>query len=176
MKQWLTKTGLLVMLFFLAACGFQLRGSLNMPPLMLKTFVKSDAPYASMPTAMRKELLSAGVVVPSSNDNATAVIQILNHHSDKRLLSVGSSGKATEYELFEAIGFRLLDAHNKVVIERQDLRITRDYVFDETRLLGEFEEAEHIRRQMQQELAKRVLKRIEVRLKQNGTVLPQSPN
>ena len=81
--------------------------------------------------------------------------------------------EATEYELFEEVKFRLLDAQHRELIEPQVLLVTRDYVFDETRLLGKFQEADQIREQMREELAQRVLSRIETRLQQkNGSNLP----
>ncbi|MEE9492086.1 MAG: LPS assembly lipoprotein LptE [Gammaproteobacteria bacterium] len=164
---------LILTVSMLLSCGFQLRGSQHLPAVMQKTFVKAEVPYSSMSTAMRNQLQAIGIEVPSIDDNATATIQILSHRSDRRVLSVGSSGKATEYELFEEIKFRLLDAQQRELIEPQVLRVTRDYVFDETRLLGKFQEADQIREQMREELAQRVLSRIETRLQQkNGPDLP----
>jgi outer membrane lipopolysaccharide assembly protein LptE/RlpB len=40
--------------------------------------------------------------------------------------------------------------------------MTRDLVFDDTQLLGKVSEAEVIRRQMQRDLARQILTRIEV--------------
>ena len=76
------------------------------------------------------------------------MLHIVRELSENRILSVGSTGKASEYELFNEVVFSLSDAEGKVLIKPQTLRMTRDLVFDETELLGKISEAESIHRQM----------------------------
>jgi LPS-assembly lipoprotein len=90
------------------------------------------------------------------------VLNILHERSQRRVLSVGSAGRASEYELFEEVTFALEDPAGNTVLEPQTLRMTRDLVFDDTQLLGKVSEAEVLRRQMQRDLARQIITRIEV--------------
>jgi LPS-assembly lipoprotein len=90
------------------------------------------------------------------------VVMVLNERSQRRVLSVGSAGRASEYELFEEVSFALEDPQGNVLLEPQTLRMTRDLVFDDTQLLGKVGEAEVIRRQMQRDLARQIITRIKV--------------
>ncbi|HHO69691.1 MAG TPA: hypothetical protein ENK12_11725 [Gammaproteobacteria bacterium] len=144
----------------LSACGFQLRGTVTLPPVLAVTYIEAEAPYAGIAAALRRELQSAGARITDDRKEATAVIHILSHRARQRVLSVGSSGRASEYELFEEVRFELLDPAGQVRVAPQSLRMARDFVFDETQLLGKVEEANDIRRQMRASLARQIITRI----------------
>ena len=84
----------------------------------------------------------------------------------EQFVLTGSTGKASEYELFNEVVFSLSDAEGKVLIEPQTLRMTRDLVFDETELLGKISEAEGIHRQMRRNMARQIIIRIGAGLRQ----------
>lgn len=160
----LKKTIQVLLVFSLTACGFHLRGAVTLPAIMQSTYVESQFPFDDMTRIIDQELRSSGVKVVPDKESATAVLKLISHRSNRRILSVGSSGRATEYELFEEVTFALFDAQGEEYLEPQILSITRDLVFDETQLLGKVEESEAIRIQLQQTLARRVLTRIQVSL------------
>jgi len=159
-------TGIALLLGLLSACGFHLRGDVELPPALRETFLDSKNPYTGMARALRVELEAAGGRIVESSENATAVLRIVREISENRILSVGSTGKASEYELFNEVVFSLSDAEGKVLIKSQSLRMTRDLVFDETELLGKISEAEGIHRQMRRNLARQIIIRIDAGLRQ----------
>jgi LPS-assembly lipoprotein len=91
---------------------------------------------------------------------------VVSERSENRVLSVGSTGKATEYELFDEVVFSLGDATGKVLVAAQTLRLTRDLVFDQNELLGKLSEAESIHKQMRETLARQILMRIQAAMHQ----------
>ncbi|MEN8800922.1 MAG: LPS assembly lipoprotein LptE [Thiogranum sp.] len=155
-----------LLLALLPACGFHLRGDVELPPALQETYLESRNPYTGMARALRVELEAAGGRIVESSENASAVLHIVREISENRILSVGSTGKASEYELFNEVVFSLIDAEGKVLIKPQSLRMTRDLVFDETELLGKISEAEGIHRQMRRNLARQIIIRIGVGLRQ----------
>lgn len=147
-------------LLLLSACGFKLRGSVELPPVLQDTYIESNNPFTGMARSLRSELEVAGANVLEDKEAATAILVIHNERSENRVLSVGSSGRATEYELFDEVGFSLQDADGKSLVAPQTLRQTRDLVFDENELLGKVSEAEGIHRQMRASLARQIIMRI----------------
>ena len=113
-----------------------------------------------MARSLRTELEIAGANVLEDRAAATAILVIHNERSENRVLSVGSSGRATEYELYDEVGFSLQDPDGKPLVKAQTLSQTRDLVFDENELLGKVSEAEGIHRQMRANLARQVIMRI----------------
>lgn len=151
---------LLSFFIVLTACGFKLRGNVELPPVLQDTYIQSEAPFTGMARALRAQLKQSGANVLESEEQASAILKINHERSENRVLSVGSSGKATEYELFDEVSFSLSDSNGKVLIASQTLRITRDLVFDQNQLLGTISEAEGIHRQMRASLARQIIMRI----------------
>ena len=149
------------LLSLLSGCGFHLRAGVELPPELETTYLQSKDRYSGMAAELRIELQSAGADLTEQKEDATGVLSILNERSQRRVLSVGSAGRASEYELFEEVSFALEDAQGNILLEPQTLRITRDLVFDENQLLGKVGEAEVIRRQMQRDLARQIITRVE---------------
>jgi len=160
LNQSLFPTAIALLLALLSACGFHLRGDIELPPALQETYLESKNPYTGMARALRVELEAAGGRVVESGEHASAVLHIVREISENRILSVGSTGKASEYELFNEVVFSLSDAEGKVLIKPQTVRITRDLVFDETELLGKLSEAEGIHKQMRRNLARQIIIRI----------------
>ncbi len=144
----------------LSACGFKLRGSVDLPPVLQDVYIESANPFTGMARAMRIELQTAGANVLEDKDSATAILVIHHERSENRVLSVGSTGRATEYELYNEVGFSLRDREGKQLVKPQTLRQTGNLVFDENEVLGKISEAEGIHRQIRANLARQAIMRI----------------
>lgn len=155
---------ILVFLGLSSACGFKLRGDVELPPLLQETHIESENPFTGMARAVRVELEAAGARIVESGEQATAVLTIVNEDSENRILSVGSTGKASEYELFDSVTFQLSDRNGEVLIKPQSLRMVRDLVFDETQLLGKVSESDQLHVQMRRSLARQIITRINTEL------------
>ncbi|MCO6411534.1 MAG: hypothetical protein J5I92_02200 [Thiogranum sp.] len=154
---WLAALGVM-----LGACGFHLRASAELPLILQHTYIQSDTPYQGVTPVLRGELISAGATIADEPQQATAILVLSNERSQRRVLSVGSGGKASEYELYEAVTFTVRDPQGNTLLDPQTLSVTRDMVFDQTQLLGKVSEGEDIKRQMRRSLARQIMTRIEV--------------
>jgi LPS-assembly lipoprotein len=157
---------LLSLLVALNACGFRLRGNVELPSILQDTYIQSEAPFTGMARALRTELQRSGANVLETKEQASAILTVVRERSESRVLSVGSTGKATEYQLFDEAVFSLSDASGKVLIKPQTVRTTRDLVFDPNELLGKLSEADNMHRQMRESLARQILIRIDVGMRQ----------
>ncbi|GMQ88636.1 MAG: hypothetical protein BMS9Abin09_0065 [Gammaproteobacteria bacterium] len=155
----------LLLMTGLSACGFKLRGDVELPQVLQETYIESENPFTGMARALRAELEGAGARIVESSEQATAVLKITDEKSVNRILSVGSTGKASEYELFDSVTFELTDRNGKALIKSQNLRMIRDLVFDENELLGKVSEAEQLHVQMRRSLARQIFTRINAELK-----------
>jgi len=155
---------ILLLLTMLTACGFKLRGDVELPPVLQETYIQSENPFTGMARALRVELEAAGARIVESSEQATAVLKIVDERSENRILSVGSTGKASEYELFDEVTFQLVDRNGNMLIKKQNLRMIRDLVFDENQLLGKVSEAEQLHVQMRRSLARQILTRVNTEL------------
>lgn len=143
-------------------CGFHLRGAVELPPVLQDTFIKAEDPYSGVARELRTVLQSAGARLVESPSAATGVIHVISRRSERRILAVGTSGRANEYELFEQVTFALNDPAGKVLLQSQSISATRAIVFDPNEALGKVSEAEETRIRMRRDLARQIVTRVNV--------------
>ncbi len=143
----------------LAGCGFHLQGALSTPVEMQRTFIASPDDNSLFHRELRRELLAAGVELVDSAAVATAVFTVYFDDTDQRVLSVSARNVPTEYEVYYTIRYGLESA-GKVLLEVQDLTLTRDYTYDATLVLGKAREEQLLREAIARDLVRIVLKQV----------------
>lgn len=143
----------------LAACGFHLRGTGPLTPLAFqRIFITSppggigDALRGAI--AQRKDVQLAPLL-----DAADAVLRIEQDVIDKQVLSVNRSGRVSEYELVYRLRFSLTVGGREAILPTQ-LTLRRDYSFDDTNVLGKDAEEQSLMRDMRNDAAQQILRRI----------------
>ena len=125
----------------LTGCGWRLRGSqavdVVLPPMQLQ-FQQGSA---ALKRELRQSLESAGVAL---NAEAERVLVIHSESQGRRVLSVDSSGKVSEYELQYELLFSLRDSQAGNLLDNQRISQQRDYQFDESVVLAKGEEEQRL--------------------------------
>jgi LPS-assembly lipoprotein len=76
------------------------------------------------------------------------------------VLSVTARNVPREFEVFYQVTFSLL-VDGERMIEPESLIVTRSYTYDETQVLAKSREEQELRRSLADDLARRVVRRIE---------------
>ena len=156
---------LLALVTSVAACGFHLRGQLDLPAAMAATYIETNGVNADLVKKLRSSLQGNGASVTSNRSEATAVLRLLSDTYDRRVLSVGGGRKVREYELHYAVRFELVEVGGDRLVTTQTIELFRDYTYDEDDILGKQGEEANIRKDMIREAADRVLRVIQAALK-----------
>ena len=143
----------------LCACGFQLQGHRPMPEVLKITCVESPDDQTDFVQDLRKDLLISGSRLTPAREQATAVVEILHDQVVERVLSVSAQNLPREYELTHTVRFRVT-AGDKTLLETQELNGTRNYSFDEARLLAKQNEEAILRQALASDLANIVMRRL----------------
>ena len=141
-------------------CGFQLQGAGVLPDLVATTYLDSANRYTEFHDSLADALTSRGVELTDTRSEAGAVLRILDDSFGQRVLSVSTRNTPQEYEVFYAVGFSL-EAGGTALIDNEFLVATRSYSYDATRVLGMSAEEQLLREALAEDLARRVLRRIE---------------
>ena len=150
-----------ILLLSLQSCGFRMRGSVQLPPEMEMTYIQG-AGSATMMQELRRSLTASGATLVTEVDQASAILEIIQAHQDRRVLTVGSTARVREYELSYTVEFGVQRRDGTVLVPVQTLELRRDYVFDENDVLGKGSEEELVRREMEREVAQSLLRRLRV--------------
>jgi LPS-assembly lipoprotein len=141
----------------LQGCGFQLRGTMpdakSIPPMFVQ---------GGTPASLLRSQLSRVDRMTENIEAAQAVLNILNENFDRRVLSVGSGdGKVREYELRYLASFEVRDKAGQELLAPQTVTLSRDYLFDETQVLGSDTEEAILRRDMVNDAVGQILRRLQ---------------
>ncbi|MCH8071074.1 MAG: hypothetical protein IIA09_03910 [Proteobacteria bacterium] len=140
----------------LAACGFQMRGATSVPPEMVRTYIAAEDQRSLFYRRLRDSLRGAGINVVESPAEATATFSILSDIPGQRVLSVSARNVPREFEVFYTV-FYSVQTESVTLLEPRSQTLTRDYTWDETKVLGKEKEEQLLREAIVADLIRIVL-------------------
>ncbi len=151
---------LILTLLTLTACGFHLRGSVEIPPY-LKTIQLEDAsPATRIAPELERALQDEGVIVTGDVALANAVLRLHSESFTRRVQAVDASGKAQEYGLRYVVVFSVLGPDGIAWLSNANVSATRDLRFDEGAVLGAGGEQEQLQAEMRAEAVRGILRQL----------------
>ncbi len=145
-----------LIVLLLAACGFQMRGAASVPPEMARTYIAADDQRSLFYRRLRDSLRGIGVNVVDSPVEATATFSIVSDIAGQRVLSVSARNVPREFEVFYTVLYSL-QTEDATLLEARSQTLTRDYTWDETRVLGKEKEEALLREAIVDDLVRIVL-------------------
>lgn len=143
-----------------AGCGFHLRGAVPVPPVMQRTLI-SGTDNSPLYYELENALIASGVSVVESAESATATLAIDRERYGRRVLTVDSQGRASEYELSLLITFSLRGQDGRVIANHEQLRVLRSYSFDPNNVLGSSGQEKTLQDEMRRYAARQILRRLQ---------------
>lgn len=144
---------------FLAGCGFQLRGSTNIP---FKTFYIGVNDTSSLAVVLKRNIRGNGPTQLVSDPNqAEARLEILGETHDTQLLTINSAGLAVEYYLDTKIRFRVTNGKGKEFIPPTEIAVRRIIKVNSNAVLAQQFEVDQLYRDSEADAAQQILRRIE---------------
>lgn len=159
--RYLTAGVTVALLLALTACGFHLRGEVQLASQLNRIHIQGGDRYDPLIRELTRALTAAGASVVAEPQAATAVLQVLTNSGSRRVLSVRATGKVQEYEIYQTFAFRVSDAAGVELLPAQQLELTREYLFDADDVLSKSTEEESLRRDMRRDLVRLAMLRLE---------------
>ena len=145
-------------LIVLARCGFHLRGSADLVDSLKVMYIQGVNLKQGLGLELKRNLTRNDVSVLANYQEGSAVLTIVENKVERRVLSVGSDAKVSEYELFGTVKFNISDKNGQLLAENQQVEARRDYQFDQDQVLGKEEEEHLLREQLNQQLAQSIVR------------------
>lgn len=152
--------GMICLTLLCAACGFQLRNNVELPPQMAKTQMVIDDEYSELARRVRVMLEQSGVEFVGA-DQASAILEIPVNNVATDVLTIGDNARVREYRISHTVRFRLLDADGQELLPWQNLRQAREVSFDEQRILAGSREQEYLEKELAETLSRLLIARLE---------------
>jgi LPS-assembly lipoprotein len=142
----------------LSACGFQLRGEVDLPFSSL---------YIALPDAntLRAKLarsIAAGskTTLAESAKQSQAILGVAGDSTAKNVLSLNSAGRVREYQLVRTFSFRVYDSLGRDLIPPGQIILRRDVTFDDSLVLSKQAEEVLLIKDMEDDLVQQLLRRL----------------
>lgn len=153
----LKATVLAFIIIMLSACGWQLRGQVNLPAsLRILNLNVSSVDFISQ-NVIKQSLLGNGVTL---SEEAPYSLNVIAETSGKRTLAVTSNAKASEYELIQTLKFQLFDEQGNAVTESLSVTTYQTLLYDANAEIGKAQEEQNLRQEMKQNNAHKMLMRL----------------
>jgi len=123
---------------------------------MAQTYISASDRHSLFYRHLVDNLRNAGVEIVDSALDATATFSIVTDDTGQRVLSVSARNVPREYEVYYTVVYEL-GTVEKPLLPRRAQTLTRDYTWDETRVLGKEEEEQLLREAIVDDLVRVIL-------------------
>lgn len=158
----ITRIALVACMTFIAACGFQLRGTGSgsaLPDQWRSMHLLSQNPNGELSRVVESSFSASGVQWQARNE-ASYVLRLGPENFSQRNLSVNAQARAAEFDLQMRAEFVVLDAKGKVVMPKTSAAVNKQMENDPQNVVGKAEEVRILRGELRNELASQILRRI----------------
>ncbi len=149
---------LLITLGLMQACGFHLRGKIDLPERLTSFYVEGKDP--ELVAELQDALEFSGAEILDSEEGATAVLEITNIAFLREVRSVDERGLATSYNLKYRVRFKIDENNGDELLKESTITLSRFLSFDSTQILQAEEEQEFLREDMQRDMVQRIMQRL----------------
>jgi len=151
------RVGLLIAALALAGCGFQLRGTAQVP------FQSLYIPNAKTGIALElKRNIEAGTQAKVVDDPkaAEAILELSNEAREKIILSLTGAGRVREFRLRYAVSYRVHDGKGGEFVPTSVVQLSRDVTYNDAEILAKEAEEQLLFRDMQSDLVQQLIRRL----------------
>jgi LPS-assembly lipoprotein len=146
--------------FLVAACGFQLRGTAQLP---FQSLYVQATPSSQFATLLKRNVRAgSNTRITEQPADAEVVLQVLSELQEKQILSLGGGGRVSEYQLRYRVSFRLTDNKNREHIPATEILLKRDYSFTDEQALSKESEEALLYRDMRNDAVQQMVRRLQV--------------
>ena len=145
----------------LAACGFRLAGTADLPAELSTIHLVTKKFTEQQQDELRGRLTRAGAsVVDQPTEDAVLLAVVFNIIPDRRLISAGSSGRFV-VRIARSLDYVLKSPTGEVIVPPKTLRQQNDAELDEDSLLASNREKENVTKDLEEALFKQLINQLQ---------------
>ena len=149
----------LLLLSLLTACGFQLRGNVDIPDEWLEMHLVTSSPNGELAKSVRSSFTNNGVQWLDAGE-ANYVLELGNERFEQHNLTIGGNARAAEFELTMTTTMEIRDQKGNVVMPVREVTVQKIMTNDPRNVTGKVEETNLLQREMRQELVQQMMRNV----------------
>lgn len=149
---------MLALALLVTACGFHLRGEARMPFTTL--YIEAASPDSPLISELRRDLEANNVKLVSTPDKADVILNIASDTTDKQILTLGGSGRVSEFQLRYRVSLRAYDREQREWLAADELQLNRDFSYNDAQILAKEAEEALLYQTMRSDMAQQIIRRL----------------
>lgn len=149
---------ILALALLLAACGFHLRGEARMPFKTL--YIEAANPGSLLIGELQRNLEANHVHLVKKVGQADVVLNIASDVPEKQILTLGGSGRVTEFQLRYRVSLRAYDSEQREWLPADELLLSRDFSYDDAQILAKESEEALLYQSMRSDMVQQIVRRL----------------
>ncbi|BFM08507.1 LPS assembly lipoprotein LptE [Halioxenophilus aromaticivorans] len=174
-KSILVRATAITALLLLSACGWHLRGKIDLPEAMRQVHLQTENIGAEQERDIQLAFKLNKISLVTA-DEANYIVRIFSVDKERRVNSLGTDGVADSIALSLTADFDITDSQGVEVIERGPSRVARSYNFDRDNVAAKAQEEQTIERELRQELAQQILRSFRFALRNQSQTPATTPS
>lgn len=160
-------TVIFTVVFLLTACGYHLRGAIELPEALQKMYVRGASKELS--EAIKQAFRSTSGVLVSNPADAGMILNVIDEDYRRRTVSISSSGYSNEYELIYRLVFDLIDQSGNELVSAQTIEVSQAYFNQQSSdtVLSKENEEQVLRKELYVKAVRSVIDRARAELKKS---------
>jgi LPS-assembly lipoprotein len=143
----------------LVGCGFQLRGSIDLPPAWKTLHLTTASPNSELNRELRDSFEANGIEWVDRAE-APYVLTVGSEEFERRNLTIGRDAKAAEFELIMSTTLQVTDREGVELMPTTELSSQKVMTNDPENITGKVEESRLLQREMRRELVRQIMRQI----------------
>lgn len=144
----------------LSACGFKLRGVVDLPRWLNNVAFISEDGNKDLFMALKVQFQENKIIVNPEPSKADYWLVLLHSAYEQQISTVAASTTPRQYQLNYHVDFMLKDIKGIVKIPASHITITRQLTINNDRILGSNDEANLILDEMRREVAVQIINKL----------------
>jgi len=153
---------IIALVFFavcLSACGWHIRGSLDMPKQLSNLYVSANDSKGALVTELRQLLKTNRVSLVEKSADANYSLYLLEETKDRRTAGVGGDELSSAYEITLKVNYEIhLKNHNQLV--KGNAISIRNFNYNTAAINSATQEELLLDQEMRRDLAQQILRRL----------------
>ena len=158
---------LLSVFFLLSACGYHLRGAIDLPEEFQKMYVRGAS--RELTTAIEQVFRSTSGNLVNKAADAGMILNVIDEDYRRKTISISSSGYSNEYELIYRLMFDLIDKQGNELVSAQTIEVSQSYFNEQSSntVLSKENEERVLRKELYIKAVRSVIERARAELKKS---------
>lgn len=142
----------------LGACGFNLRGAVQLPYQSLYISLPANSVLGA---DLRRQInANQPTLLVDSPQKAEAIFQQIDDNRERIIAAVNAEGRAREYQLRLRYSFRLVDSKGGPLTPINEIILAREVTYDDNQVLAKDQEEIFLWQTMEKDLATQIMRRL----------------